>query len=407
MQRILMICGEFLEGKDANSICAQIIARELQDRGHEVNILYSSALNPDCNQLWNSSKCYRVRLPRYKELIKKCADKTRYRFFTRLLLIARKPFAAALYPNVAFLSSRRYLCEAKRIIEKRKPDMVLVLYKPYEPLYTALKLKKECGNAIRIVAYHLDYLTDSDEKHSLFAKYKRFRGERVFRKELELLDRVFVQSTAQGRFSDTTENKKIGFVDFPLYLKSTPTVQSKFVFPPDSINISYIGSLDKENRNPKVLFRIIESMEKIHGKTVRLHLWGNIDQEIKDGIRGDQIVYHGYIDNCFVADLYRRSDFLLNVGNAITCSWIPSKIFQLFSAHKPIIDCITNEADATIPYFQKYEYALLLKLNEDVSAQYKDLKDFICSFYGIELTIDDTQFETSTPTYVVDQILKH
>ena len=87
---------------------------------------------------------------------------------------------------------------------------------------------------------------------------------------------------------------------------------------------------------------------------------------------------------------------------------IPSKIFQIFAANKPIIFCISSKKDKSIPYFDLYGHTCFVKEYEcNEEADLKLVLSFIKDNYLKHLIIDDQLFEKSTPQYICNEILKN
>ena len=70
------------------------------------------------------------------------------------------------------------------------------------------------------------------------------------------------------------------------------------------------------------------------------------------------------IDNRYVKNLMNKSDFLLNLGNAVAYTMLPSKVFGMFATGKPIINVIAHPLDATLPFFERYNFSIDVKTFE-------------------------------------------
>src|SRR5699024_11040684 len=73
---------------------------------------------------------------------------------------------------------------------------------------------------------------------------------------------------------------------------------------------------------------------------------------------------------------YANSDFLVNISN-IYADVVPSKIFELFSLGKPIVNFVKNKNDFSLKYFEAYPLCFNFYEWEDFGSQVSKLKIFM------------------------------
>ena len=139
-----------------------------------------------------------------------------------------------------------------------------------------------------------------------------------------------------------------------------------------------------------------------------LHIWGFVRESVTlEKLKAYSIfvTYHGMIDPSEVMDILQKSDILLNISNKVSYNAVPSKIFQLFSTKKPIINIIRHREDYAKRYFEKYPSVFFIEeyLNDADSMK---MAKYIDNSYGKAVEISDSLYESSTPRYISDLIIR-
>ena len=404
MNSVLIICGMFGSSESANGICAKNIAEEMLNRGISINIITDGEI--DSELVEKGINIYSIKESWFKGFLRdnmKNQNPVR-RILFHIIHLFRNVVSSIVYPNVSPFREKNVTKSAIQIIRENDIDMVLGLYRPYESISSVLKLKQLFGERIIGVTYHLDLLSAPENQSKMIRAYKAYKGKRAFLKELRDCDRILLPNSAKEL---GIKHEKLNYLDFPLYKKEYGECHQTIDFEFDKafINISYVGTLDSENRSPKEVVGLLEKLHMIHGKKIILHIWGKLnDIETERMIKGNHLIcYHGLINNNFVMTVLRNSDFLLNISNRITYRMIPSKIFQLFAANKPIINIVQHKDDAALPYFYKSSCSLSIMI--DNSDNIKQLSAFIEKSYNATVYNKRDIFIESTPEYAVDVIL--
>ena len=176
-------------------------------------------------------------------------------------------------------------------------------------------------------------------------------------------------------------------------------------FNKNDINISYIGSLSKDNRNPEPILKMIESVSILIKKRIVVHFWGSVGDTKAIIDRSRVADYHGNIENQYVSFIMSKSDFLLNIGNALAYDMLPSKVFGMFVTGKPIINYISHPQDVTIPYFERYNNSIDIKAFDFNQEKVDLLADYLNTNNTEPESTKDLLFEDFTPAYICKLIL--
>lgn len=400
---ILFLCGHYAFPTAANSICVQNMAEEFQRKGHRVFVLAKGCEYSGEREVINGVTVWKHYGDAFGRVVT-FYNKHRNWFWKVLfatIQLFRYLFIVWFYPVTSPKDTPRIYRRAQEIIDKEGIDVVVATFMPYEAIKAALQLKERYGSSLKVVTYHLDLLTNPNNKSSLVAGVKKRQAEKAIKKEFSIVDRVLLPNTAPK-----IDNAKIKYVDFPLYIPDAKEDRIEaYSFDQQDINIAIAGSLDGSNRNPLYFCGLLGKLPKIHGKTVKLHVWGRLSGVALHDLKN--IEYHGMAKVTDVPSILRGTDFLLNVGNAITYKMIPSKIFQMFAAKKNILFCVRSDKDKSRPYFEKYGHVSFIeeyqgKLELDLNK----VTGFINENYKKPIEVDDSLFICSTPAYICEKIIE-
>ncbi len=400
--RIVILSGHYADGRYSNSICVRNLAECFSSQGHNVKVIAWGEKDKDFEMKNGVEVCY-VKEPQYplhanRYLLKGGVVGFLFRIYHLIHSILILPFYPNVFPSVA----RRFYKIAKGVIDKSGTDIVLATYTPYDGIWAGVKLKKKYGQAIKFVSYHLDLISSPDNE-GFIGGIKINRGKKAFAKELEIADKILVPEKTE--IENLPNVRKVGF---PLYVKENIRMKASFNYPSDCVNLTYIGSLSSSNRNPSIAISAVEKLSKETGKKILFHIWGVLgDQKCQEVVeKSSHVVYHGIAKNEEVASLLSQGDMLVNISNSTTYKMIPSKIFQYFAIGKPIVDFVKNENDVSIPFFEKYPKALIIReFNQGMNEIVDALKVFV-EDPGKNMTVSvDALYDKYKPETTCKEIL--
>lgn len=395
MGKILLLTDDYFSDTSANAVCIRNLVKEL-NRDNEIFIItekgFETQGDKEKNHFYYIEKTFYSKIDSYFSGKKDIFNKGLFKVICGIRHIIVTPF----YPNVAFVQSKNEYKLASSLIKKEGITKVIAFYRPYSTIYTALRLKDKYKN-LQVIGYHLDLLTSPNNKNSMVCRFKKRRGMDSINKEIELFDKLILPESAKEIVDLSSD--KIKYVGFPLYRRNKESLSNNFNYPDDCLNITYIGSLDKENRNLSYTLRILEKV--YHRNKLMLHIWGKLSdvytQELVESY--DFVNYHGVVENSYTSYLLCGCDFVLNIGNKITADMVPSKIFQVFSTGMPIINVVREKNDKSLVYFEKYDNSVNInEYIEDFENDVERLGKYISSEHTQK--INDEAFLTSTPIYI-------
>ena len=403
-KNILFICGHYAFPSAANSICVQNLAEEFVRQGHNVFVLARGCEYTGQQETINGVTVWKQSGNNYQNVFSylKRRKGLLWQLLLKVVQFARYSIVLWYYPVIYPRDIPKVHKKARNIIDNYSINTIVATYMSYDNIKVAMKLKDDYGDRIQVVSYHLDLLTNPHNESKSIHGIKLHLAHKVLNKEFATVDRILLPNSAP-----LLDHEKIRYVDFPLYVpnNASDNINAIDVFDDNCINIAIAGTLDSINRNPSYFCKLISSLSTIQGKRIILHIWGAIKDVNLGGYQN--VIHHGMAKVEEVPAILNGCDFLLNIGNRITYDMVPSKIFQMFAAKKPIIFCIASKNDKSLPYFQKYKYVCMVdEYMNDSETDILKIQTFINTYLNTTIFVEDNLYESSTPIYICKKIIE-
>ena len=358
----ILIIGGSGNAPSANSVCVRNMARVFVSRGHKV---WNLASGEECiKKPGNIGGAELWQIPRtwYAKFAKSTKQNPTFLkvLFFKIISALRHLILLFIYPTAEPIRSIKVFKKARRLVQDNNIHLVLSIYNNYTNIYCGMMLKRMYRDKIKSVSYHLDLRTENINASAAVRNYVHKHAMKSIVEESNVVDRILIPYSGQSdaeRVKDIALNK-IVFVGFPVFINEGNEETCKLPFDSGFINISYIGTLSKENRNPRYFLSLLSSIAEQTDIKLMVHFWGKTGGLETILNESPVATYHGTVENQYVRYILDHSDFVLNIGNAIAYNMLPSKIFGIFATGKPIINMITHPKDATRPYFERYNHSI-------------------------------------------------
>lgn len=407
----ILIIGGAGFSPSANSVCVRNMIHELIAREHKVWVLAAGdeCVNKagilDGAELWQIPDNFFIKLWRLTTQ----KSSILLNIFFQIVRIFRYLILIPFYPQTSLIRSVKVTKKTFSLVRENKIDLAICIFNSYDNINAGINLKKKLGDKIKVVSYHLDLRTASINSSSIVRHYIYKHALASLIEENRIVDKMLIPYSGQKDMESLSGVNlgKVHFVGFPVYISESRCNNDtcELPFSKDCVNISYIGSLSSENRNPDHILYLLGQVTKNTGRKIKVHFWGDVG-DTKNLILSSPIAsYHGKIDNKFVYHILNHSDFLLNIGNAIAYTMLPSKVFGMFATGKPIINIITHPQDATIPFFDRYNHSINIREFEHSEEDITLLTEGLNSLLGKPVKKADELFEDFKPTTICDIIL--
>lgn len=419
MSKILFITSKYLPYPDANGINTSCIINELFKNGDEIFCICSREKKQPIFERINNINVYRVKESFYSKLLAKYKMSPNNLLvkivFSVCTLIRRIKglILIPLFPDIAPFRSLVIYNLVKQIHKKHKLDCVIGVFRPFEGVKVAIKMKKKFPE-IACGGYYLDLIGGAVIPPYVPRKLYNTICMNAERKTFDALDFVMMAKGGKKIYLNESYREfqdKIYYIDFPLFRDIYSETVKKIDYDKNKVNIVYAGTLDTHYRNPEYFLKVLEKVYEKKDNIV-LYLCGtNNCAQIIDEYKikyPDMIFNYGRVDIETAKAAILSADILLNICNK-TDNIVPSKIFELFSTGKPIINVINNREDISLDYFKKYP----LTFNIYEWCAQDDISDALIDFIenagnmGIDRKKLYECFKENTPAPAIKIIKKH
>lgn len=285
----------------------------------------------------------------------------------------------------------------RRLIKQRSIDLIISCSFPFTSHEIAKKLKRK---GVKWIAYQFDPYTynytlmnDGKEKERL-------------KKEIDILrnaDKVFItQENYQENMKTELSKLSNKYIIFPYPLVSKPNYP--VTNSNEEIMLSFAGTLYENIREP---FKMLDILSHLQIPVV-IHLYYSSDLGINNKLKKYQaqmpnlkLHYKKTKQECDQA--LASTNFCLNIGN-IMLNQTPSKVFELISLGKPIINFYTNIKDTSKSILKDYPICYNVDMNS--FNQYRELEKFILENKNKILSFEKATLKYLKKEEVVEQMMK-
>lgn len=331
----------------------------------------------------------KVSLQRYKEKIFKEPFRVMYGLVRKTLFKMNKELINPY--NLKVLSNKI------KKINSEKFDAVVVVMGGFEIAAAAMCFKKENPN-VRLVVYQVDPCS-TNEAHPASTHKERKKFEReLFEISDAIITTPILYEELKNYYSDNIISKMTS-MEFP----NVVPCQEETYGNREEIRCLFTGYIYGNFRNPDYCFKLFDNVDK----RIKLELIATVESGLRDKLKNHRVIHHERMPLDETRKELLDADILVNIGNKML-NQVPSKLFEYISYGKPIINICKNRNCPTIPYLEKYKYALNLYEEDDIfEEQVKQLNDFILKNYRSRMTAEEIlkEFETCTPQYCANQML--
>ena len=418
MAKLAFITSRYLPMPDANGICVQQIVNQLKNEGHEIIVICSQEEGQLKIEQIDGVRIIRVKNSWFANLLERNKNNSRKKILMISVMIIRRIrllLSGFIFPNVDPLRSKRIYNIVKSEINGGSIDCIIGVFRPFEGISVAQKIKKEYPEII-CGAYYLDVLRGATISKTfpveIYNKLCDSKEVRIFRK----LDFVLMAESSKLIYNLPYFNsvrEKINYINFPLFSNKLAEPYLKQDYDCEYYNLVYAGYLDYRYRNPRFIFELIKNIIK-SGLKVRLHIYGrnNCLNMINEFclLYPNNFYYYGEVDRNKAKGALLSADAVLNISN-VNKNIVPSKIFEIFSFCKPIISVISNPNDSSLEYLKKYPCSHLVnEYNGELKKETIKLIDFIINSKNIVVNYEDINhlFFSSKPvatTRIINEYL--
>lgn len=406
MKTYIVLTSDFYVDRDANGICIKNVIDELKNRGNHVYVICNGEKT---EVVQKDVVCVKKNI--FSKFDSECSSIIS-KILYNLMLWVRRIFLAIIslvsYPNVSFLRTRSVYKELCKLYNMVDADCVVGVFRPYENI-EALSMFKKVHKNVSTVAVYFDLPKCNSNFGNAINEYLDWLWLCANRRTFSINDYIMFPQNVKMKYDEeySSESDKFIYFDFPMFVQRPIKEHTSSA---ECFNIVYAGSIDGVNRSAMYFLQLIDILRQSDELNINVYFYGNITEEkiLNKYKCCSYVKFMGKIDSSEVFDKLCSADCLLNVSNRITYDMIPSKIFQMFSSCRKIINIISNKNDFSICYFEKYPAVLNIEeYNKNIDKDVMALKDFINTDFTDELRFNyvrDTYIK-NTPESFVDSLI--
>ncbi|MBI6038285.1 glycosyltransferase [Clostridium perfringens] len=415
MKKILILTSQYLPKPSANGINTKYIVDELVKRGYDVSIMSYKNEKESDYEFIDNVKIYRITKSLYSNLLElervKRKNKLSKLIFKIIHLFRKLKLTLLIwkFPNFDFYQNIKTYRKLNKIYNDERFDCIIGVFKPYSNIYALKRFKRNNKNVL-CIGYYLD-LMNSHKRPKIMPKalYKHL----ILKEEIsnfKALDYSFIPDIVNDVYSSNEYYSfvnKIQYVDFPTFL-SFDNLNFNTVSNSDKIKFIYAGTLDKEYRNPRLMLKSLQKISKYFKINIELDVYGknNCDEILNEyNYENLKINNLGIKNHNLILKKMMESDFIINISNKLEDA-IPSKIFEIFSFGKPVINYVFDKNDKSKIYFEKYPLTFNFNEWNNFEESAVNLKNFIMKNKGkvCDYKKNKELFKKNTPEYTVNLI---
>lgn len=399
--KYLFIVSKYGYDIQTNGLVLNNIIDEIIKDGNEVVCLSES--NSSSNYEYKGVKVYTVQQGIHLPF------KKNNKYFERMYEIAFQLCFYFSYPSYDKITERRMHKKICELDKQYEFDCIFAIYRKFTNVNALIRYKKEKEKSKCAILF-FDLMEANRPKC-----YSKHFFTMICRKQYEqissIVDKVYIPNDGKCEFENVIPQEKKGVLYYPGFVKRKTIMKKELVKNSHVINMLFAGTLDLKYRNPMPLFVALKGL-KDKGYSIKLEIYGkgncgDIIASAKEEF-GLDIQQKGTIAKEQLLIEYQKVDVLVNISNN-NIKATPSKVFELLSTGKPIINIVYNKSDNTKQIFDKYMMAYNMLAYENISSQIDGLVMFLEHAHDLsedEYANVESKFINYTP-YNVYQSIKN
>lgn len=312
----------------------------------------------------------------------------------RLYGVIKSPFS---YPSRLSWLKKKYIAKLEELNKEKPIDVIISVSNPVCTHIAAQRFVERHPN-IKWITYSTDPFTYYDTSYK-FTFSKSLRKKRNYKTELGYYNASYINMLTEELYGSAIKDFHLNesrIVCFPYvftdFSKRVRTTERKS----DTVKLVYAGALNSVIRNPDLALSVLS---RVRGIDLILYQAGDCGSIIEKYSQ-DNIIVNGLVDRERYVDIIcNDSDILVNIGNNSELQ-APSKMLELFSTGKPIINFYRKE-DTHYRMIEKYPLGLNIGANDEdavlkVETFCDDMKTKRLSFEEVESLFPDNSLKLQT-----------
>lgn len=284
----------------------------------------------------------------------------------------------------------------EKINQKRKIDAIISFCLPIESHLAALELKKRHSD-ILWASYWADDFAVKSNMRNLFISQDKLK--QIESEVLSKSDIVFsTEELAAALKAYSCEDK---LCPIPYIINSSILHNPHQPKTNDRITCIFMGNFYSKIRNPEYMLKVF-SHAQLNDVRLLMYIGGDCNSIVeKYASSSSNIEFHDFIPKEQLEAVAAGSDILINIDN-YNCSGKPSKLYELISYRKPILNFGYSD---DLGELESYPCKLQISMDEAVDIAAAKIKEFISCALNIK-TVTPEQIESAYEKHTEDYVKK-
>ena len=353
MKKVLIVIEKFLPDSSAIINCLHPIILGMKEKNISIDVLtYRKEKKLSNFETINGVNIYRVN-DIYNLSDNKLLKKTILRIYRKLFL------------------DRKFIKLGKSLLNKNKYDCLIACSYPFLMEYCASKIAHNTN--IPFVSYQFDPYSNN----KIIAKPSQEKRTKEEIKVLSKAAKVFLPIEYYDENMDSELSilkNKYHPIDFPLISEVNGIENNRLS---DLPTFAYAGAFYDDVREPKQMLEFFSKLDM----DFRLYIYciarGKCRKQLEEykEILKEKLVLKYDVCKEECNNIIYNADFNINLGNNIS-NQVPSKLYEIVSIGKPIINFYTIEEDTSKKFLERYELCLNLNIQKDSDSNINTFENF-------------------------------
>lgn len=280
--------------------------------------------------------------------------------------------------------------------KERKIDAIISFCLPIESHLAALQYKSR-HNDVLWASYWADDFAVKSNKRNFFISFDRLK--QIESEVLNKSDVVFSTEELTEALKAYLGSSESKLCPIPYIINSSVLHKTYAPKVNERLTCIFMGNFYRKIRNPEYMLKVF-SDSQLNNIKLLMYIGGDCNSIVeKYALNSSNIEFHGFIPKEQLEAVVAESDILINIDN-YNCSGKPSKLFELISYRKPILNFGYSD---DLGELENYPCKLQISMNESVHTAAAKIREFVSyalSFDAVTPEQIESVYEKHTENFV-------
>ena len=286
------------------------------------------------------------------------------------------------YPTVEGWQMNPFYHELEKIDQDKTIDVIISVVNPICSVFASRRFKLKHPK-VKWITFITDPFTfqPSKYKYVFFPNRRKIRNYKNEKSVYDIADfNMFTEELYHSALNDFSQpNEKTFVMKYILSSLSKSVVQQ--IVNEGKCRLVYAGALYADRRNPERALSVLSQIDDIHVDFYNCN--SIVDKYLSETIKSFPAVNRSRYNEL----IYNEYDILINIGNNFSLQ-IPSKMLELFSTGRPIINFYQLK---DVHYAMVEKYPLGINIGPDDADAVERVSEFCKQMKGKRLSFEEVE----------------